>query len=58
MINHFGYSKLVGMKTIACLVEDDSIDTVYVCYWEYLNDDYFKMIMETPGGDSFLTRRE
>ena len=24
---------------------------------EYLNDDYFKMIMETPGGDSFLTRR-
>ena len=119
MINHFSYSKLVGMKTIECLVEDDSIDTVYVRYcvnednqmfdchepydmialerimiernpsvrgwrlhhhhrivdqeeivgkecrylnarWrrEYLNDDYFKMIMETPGGDSFLTRRE
>ena len=118
MINHFSYSKLVGMKTIECLFEADSIDTVYVRYrgnkddrmfdchepydmialerimrerspsvigwrlhhhhrivdqeeidgresfylpagWrrEYLNDYYFKMIMETPGGDSFLTRR-
>ena len=118
MINHFSYSKLVGMKTIECLFEDDSIDTVYVRYcgneeyrmfdchepmdminlerimrerspsvigWrlhhhhrivdqeeidgresEYLHagwrrDDlheiYYQMIMETPGGDSFLTRR-
>ena len=37
MINHFRYSNLVGMKTIECLFEDESIDTVYVRYC--VNDD-------------------
>ena len=118
MINHFSYSKLVGMKTIECLFDDNNIDTVCVRYagieedrmfdchepmdminlerimrerspsvvgwrihhhhrivdqeeidgneteyeqagWrrEYLNDIYYRMIAETPHGDSFLTRR-
>ena len=117
-VNHFSYSKLVGMKTIEALFDDNTIDTVYVrsvgededrmfdCHepmdminlerimrerspsvvgwrlhhhhrivdqeeidgkeseylqagWrrEYLNDIYYKMIMETPHGDSFLTKR-
>ena len=117
-INHFSYGKLVGVKTIEALFDDDTIDTVYVrsvgededrmfdCHepmdminlerimrerspsvvgwrlhhhhrivdqeeidgkeseylqagWrrEYLNDIYCKMIMETPHGDSFLTKR-
>ena len=29
-VNHFSYSKLVGMKTIEALFNDDAIDTVYV----------------------------
>ena len=29
-VNHFSYSKLVGMKTIEALFNDDTIDTVYV----------------------------
>ena len=29
-MNHFSYSKLVGMKTIECLFDDNSINTVYV----------------------------
>ena len=117
-VNHFSYNKLVGMKTIEALFDDNTIDTVYVrsvgededrmfdCHepmdminlerimrerspsvvgwrlhhhhrivdqeeidgkeseylqagWrrEYLNDIYYKMIMETPHGDSFLTKR-
>ena len=117
-VNHFSYSKLVGMKTIETLFDDNTIDTVYVrsvgededrmfdCHepmdminlerimrerspsvvgwrlhhhhrivdqeeidgkeseylhagWrrDYLNENYYKMIMETPHGDSFLTKR-
>ena len=29
-VNHFSYSKLVGMKTIEALFNDNIIDTVYV----------------------------
>ena len=32
MVNHFSHSKLVGMKTIECLFEDDNFDTVCVRY--------------------------
>ena len=29
-INHFSYSKLIGMKTIEALLDNDTIDTVYI----------------------------